>query len=270
MRTERRTPAFKRLRNFGAVQPVFSLPADFVVRQGRNRFDPIYTGTFQSAGYTIGFLRIPEFPGSSSARTAMLSALDAEIAFFRANTSGLVVDVMRNPGGDVCLTNEILTRLINYPFRTVGDELRPTLDIVDAFREEYQDAIESGADPVTRAYLKSFLTDVETAYREYRGITGPLPICGFSLDLQPAPNAYNKAMIVLIDEFSTSSADVFPSILQDAGRALMFGKQTAGGGGSQPTGGAEDSAPPPAALQAPPPPAPAPPGSPTAPGSSCR
>jgi Peptidase family S41 len=231
LRTERRTPAFKRLRNFGAVSPVFSLPADFVLRQGRNRLDPIYTGTYQSAGYTIGFLRIPEFPGSSSGRAAMLSAIDTEIAYFRANTSGLVVDVMRNPGGDVCLTNDILTRLINYPFRTVGDELRPTLDIVDAFRAEYQDAVDSGADAVTRAYLRSFLTDVETAYKEYRGITGPLPVCGFTLDLQPVPNAYDKAMIVLIDEFSTSSADVFPSILQDAGRALMFGKQTAGGGG---------------------------------------
>jgi hypothetical protein len=231
LRTERRTPAFKRLRNFGAVSPVFTLPADFVLRQGRNRLDPIYSGTYRSAGYTIGFLRIPEFPGSSGGRAAMLSAIDAEIAYFRANTAGLVVDVMRNPGGDVCLTNDILTRLINYPFRTVGDELRPTLEIVGAFRAEYQDAVDSGADAATRAYLRSFLSDVETAYKEYRGITGPLPICGFSLDLQPAPNAYDKAMIVLIDEFSTSSADVFPSILQDAGRALMFGKQTAGGGG---------------------------------------
>lgn len=231
VRTERRAPAFKRLRNFGAVAPVFNLPTGFVLRQGRRTLDPIYTGTYQAAGYTIGFLRIPEFPSSISARSAMLSAIDTEIAYFRANTDGLVVDVMRNPGGDVCLTNDILTRLIYYPFRTVGDELRPTLSIVDSFRADYEDAVASGADLITLAYLQSFLNDVETAYREYRGITGPLPICGFSLDLQPARGAYDKAMIVLIDEFSTSSADVFPSVIQDAGRALMFGKQTAGGGG---------------------------------------
>ena len=231
LRTERRAPAFKRLRNFGAVSPVFSLPADFILRQGRSSLDPIYTGTYQSAGYTIGFLRIPEFPSGTSARSAMLRAIDAEIAYFRANADGLVVDVMRNPGGDVCLTNDILTRLINYPFRTVGDEFRPTLRIVDSFRTDYQNALDSGADANTRAHLKSFLDDVETAYSEYRGITGPLPVCGITLDLQPTPGAYDKAMIVLIDEFSTSSADVFPSVIQDAGRALMFGKQTAGGGG---------------------------------------
>jgi Peptidase family S41 len=231
LKTERRAPAFKRLRNFGAVPPVFNLPAGFIIRQGRSSLDPIYTGTYQAAGYKIGFLRIPEFPGTAGARSAMLRAIDTEIAYLRANTDGLVVDVMRNPGGDVCLTNDILTRLIYYPFRTVGDELRPTLDIVQSFRADYEDAVASGADLITIAYLKSFLNDVETAYEEYRGITGPLPICGFSLDLQPAPGAYDKSMIVLIDEFSTSSADVFPSILQDAGRALMFGKQTAGGGG---------------------------------------
>ena len=231
VRTEHRTPEFKRLSNFGAVPPVFTLPANFVLRQGRGRLDTIYSGTYQSGGYTIGFLRIPEFPSGSTTQTAMLRAIDTEIAYFRANTSGLVVDVMRNPGGDVCLTNDILTRLINYPFRTVGDEFRPTLRIVESFRADYQDALDSGADATTLAYLKSFLSDVETAYREYRGITGPLPVCGYSLDLQPALGAYDKAMIVLIDEFSTSSADVFPSVLQDAGRALMFGKQTAGGGG---------------------------------------
>ena len=229
--SERRAPAFKRLRNFGAVPPVFTLPSNFIVRLGRGAFDPIYTGTYEAAGYTIGFLRIPEFPSGASGRASMLRAIDSEIAYFRANTNGLIVDVMRNPGGDVCLTNEILTRLIYYPFRTVGDEFRPTLSMVNNARADYEAALESGADAATRAYLKVFFNDLDTAYKEYRGITGPLPICGFSLDLQPAPGAYDKSMIVLIDEFSTSSADVFPSVLQDVGRALMFGKQTAGGGG---------------------------------------
>ncbi|MBI5084185.1 MAG: hypothetical protein HZB13_06260 [Acidobacteria bacterium] len=226
----RRTPAFKRVRGFGAVRPLFNLPSDFVLRYGRNFADPIYSGTYKSGGFTIGYLRIPQF--SSSARSSLLRALDTEIAYLRANTDGLVLDVMRNPGGDVCLTNEALLRFIPYPFRTVGDELRPTLDIVDVFRQDYQYALEDGADPVTLAYLKGFLWDVETAYHEYRGITGPLPICGFSLDLYPgAAPAYDKPMIVLIDEFSTSSADVFPAVLQDANRALMVGMATAGGGG---------------------------------------
>ncbi|MBI5280165.1 MAG: hypothetical protein HY858_00680 [Candidatus Solibacter usitatus] len=226
----RRTPAFKRVRGFGALRPLFTLPPGFDLRYGRNFRDPIYSGAYKSGGFTIGYIRIPQFPSSS--RSSLLRALDTEIAYLRANSDGLVLDVMRNPGGDVCLTNDVLLRFIPYPFRTVGDELRPTLDIVDVFRQDYEYALDDGADPVTLAYLKGFLGDVETAYHEYRGITGPLPICGFSLDLYPgAVPAYDKPMIVLIDEFSTSSADVFPAVIQDANRALMVGMPTAGGGG---------------------------------------
>lgn len=229
--SRRRAPAFKRLRGFGAAAPVFNLPENFVLRYGRSRTDPIYSGTFLAGGHTIGYLRIPSFPSGYSASSTMLRAIDTEISFFKSGTDGLVVDVMRNPGGETCLTNSILTRLIPYPFRTIGDSIRPNLDIVDVFRADYLDALDFGSDEITLAYLQGFYTDVDTAYREYRGITGPLPICGFSLDLYPVSFAYDKPMLVLIDEFSTSSADAFPAVLQDAGRAGFFGMATAGGGG---------------------------------------
>jgi hypothetical protein len=232
----RRAPQFKRLRGFGRVAPLWTPPQGFAVRYGNSQSDPIYTGTYIAEGYRIGYLRIPSFPSGSSA-SAMLRAVESELLFFRNNVDGLVVDVTRNPGGDVCLTNELLRRLIYYPFRTIGDEYRPTLDVVLAFRAEYEDYREYGTDPVILAYLKAFYDDIDTAYKEYRGRTGPLPACGYSLDLEPARAAsgsviaFDKPMIVLIDEFSTSSADAFPAVLQDAGRALMVGRQTAGGGG---------------------------------------
>ena len=39
-------------------------------------------------------------------------------------------------------------------------------------------------------------------------------------------------MIVLIDEFSISAADIFPSMIQDNARAPLVGMRTSGGGGS--------------------------------------
>ncbi len=109
--------------------------------------------------------------------------------------------------------------------------------MVQSFRADYEDYLAFGNDPVILAYYKAFYDDVYTAYQEFRGRTGPLPACGFSLDLEPARStsgnviAFDKPMIVLIDEFSTSSGDAFPAVLQDAGRGLMVGQQTAGGGG---------------------------------------
>ena len=44
--------------------------------------------------------------------------------------------------------------------------------------------------------------------------------------------AYEKPIMVLIDEFSTSSADSFASMMQDSGRAILFGYRTNGAGGN--------------------------------------
>lgn len=233
----RRTPSAKRVRGFGSLKPPFTLPDGFVVRKGSLAGSFIYSGTFTSGPHTIGYIRIPSFPTSYLASTAMLDQLDSEIDYMRSKTDGLVVDVMRNPGGSVCLTNEVLRRFIPYPFRTVGDEFRPTWAVVQQFRYDFEDAFYYGATDTELLLLEAWLADVETAYHENRGRTGQIPVCGFSLDIQPLKDAngdpwgYDKAMIVLIDEFSTSSADVFPSIIQDANRALMVGQATAGGGG---------------------------------------
>lgn len=233
----RRTPKAKRVRGFGSVTPAFTMPQTFASRVGGTQGAYIYSGTYTAEGYRVGFIRIPSFPSSSFASATMLRQLDTEIEYMRRNTDGLVVDVMRNPGGSVCLTNEVLRRFIPYPFRTVGDEFRPTWEIVQQFRYDLQDGIDFGASDIEIYLLGAWLNNIETAYYENRGRTGQIPACGFSVDLQPLrdtagiPWGYDKAMIVLIDEFSTSSADVFPAIVQDAGRALMVGRATAGGGG---------------------------------------
>lgn len=227
---DRTPPRFKRVRRFGSVFPAYDPPPGFRPRQGQVAGSLIFSGTYEAEGYTIGLLRIPAFPTSTFAQNTMLRAIDAELAFFRGNVDGLVVDVMRNPGGSVCLTNEVLRRLIPVQFRTIADEFRPAWEIVQFFRQDVEDAKFFRADPVTIAILEGFLKDVETAYYEFRGRTGPIPACGLSLDLTPLPG-YAGPMLVLIDEFSVSSADAFPAVLQDNNRALMFGRATPGGGG---------------------------------------
>jgi C-terminal processing protease CtpA/Prc len=44
--------------------------------------------------------------------------------------------------------------------------------------------------------------------------------------------AYDKPLIVLIDEFSTSAGDIFPSMMQDNHRGPLAGWRTNGAGGS--------------------------------------
>jgi C-terminal processing protease CtpA/Prc len=44
--------------------------------------------------------------------------------------------------------------------------------------------------------------------------------------------AYQKPIVMLIDEFSTSTADSVPSMFQDAHRGLLYGMRTNGAGGN--------------------------------------
>jgi len=87
--------------------------------------------------------------------------------------------------------------------------------------------------------LGARLQDVRTANSEYRGRTGPLSLnSSGELDLLPVRDAdgsiaaYDKPLMVLIDEFSASAADFFPAVIQDNNRGILFGWRTMGAGGS--------------------------------------
>jgi C-terminal processing protease CtpA/Prc len=79
---------------------------------------------------------------------------------------------------------------------------------------------------------------METANAENRGMTGPLPLCTFRFEQNPAIDtdgtsiAYTKPAILLTDEFTTSAGDIFAALFQDAKRGPVVGWRTAGAGGS--------------------------------------
>src|SRR5204862_3113916 len=85
-----------------------------------------------------------------------------------------------------------------------------------------------------------YVDEVKAALSANRGMTDPIPACTQSGqttapvmdDNAPGPSVYMKPVIVLIDDFSISAADIFPSMIQDNGRALLVGARGSGGGGS--------------------------------------
>jgi C-terminal processing protease CtpA/Prc len=75
------------------------------------------------------------------------------------------------------------------------------------------------------------------ANQQGRLVTKPLPLCSASLARTPAVDqfgyviAYVKPLVMLTDEFSTSTADSVPSMIQDAHRGLLYGFRSNGAGG---------------------------------------
>lgn len=224
---------------FGFRGPAFKVPAGFVQRLGRSRSDYFYSGTFTAQGKKLGYIRINDFePLPYSLLSIPTRQFAAEIAYMNANTDGLVVDVMNNPGGFGCYASDLFSYLTTQRFNLIGLEVRPTLDWVISFRQAYDDALDSGATDVELKFLGGILRDIESAYYENRGRTGRIDVCGLTLDQEPARTAqgtlagYTKPSILLTNEFSTSAADVFAALFQDNRRGPSVGMRSAGAGGS--------------------------------------
>ncbi len=225
-----RLPDARAVLNFGARSPIFAPPDGFSQRLGRAASDAFYSGTFSSGGFRIGFIRIPNYdpPDMSLA----LRQFDSEIRYFRDSTDGLIIDQMRNPGGDACYVETLASYIIPYEFRTLGFEIRATSNWVAEAAAALDDARSLSAPGWVIELLEALVHDLETANRENRGRTGPLPLCSVSLTLQPARVAYDKPILLVVDELAGSGGDMLPAVFQDAGRGPMLGWRTMGAGGN--------------------------------------
>ena len=219
-----------------ATLPIFTLPTGFVRRIGQTNADNFLTGTYTSGGKRIGYIRIPRMTPNNF--NLALLQFGAEIAFLEANTDGLVVDVMRNPGGIIEYGHSLAEYFVSSRRDAVGFQLRATLARITNLSSQVTALRNQNAPTWAVQLFQKTLDDVKTAYSENRGLTGTLPLDRPYLELYPAldvndrPVVYTKPMIVLIDEFSVSTADLFPAVLQDAGRAKIVGYRSGGLGGT--------------------------------------
>lgn len=226
------------LLNYGGRFPIFlgGLPNDFSVRLGLRANDFFFSGTYTTDGKRIGFIRIPSYSPPSTPLAVQQFA--QEIAFFQANTDGLIIDQMRNPGGLLCFGETLASLLIPYDFRPIGYELRPAWWRVVSFSNALTSARANNADGWVIVMYEALLRDITQAYREGRGQTGSIPLCSPLLDRPPARDAagnllaYTKPLVMLVDEFSTSTGDSVPAMIQDARRGPLYGLRTNGAGGT--------------------------------------
>ena len=227
------------LLNYGSRTPIFinAMPGlNFTRRLGGAGPDFFYSGTFQFGDLTIGYIRIPNYAPPSTGLA--LAQFEGELAYMSTKADGLIVDEMRNTGGNLCFGQEIVRRLVPYQFQATGFALRPFYTRMLSFYNSMIFAKAQGASPeVIQLYEQSY-QEMLSANREGRLVTKPLPLCSASLTRDPATDlagnmiAYQKPVIMLIDEFSTSTADSVPSMFQDAQRGLVIGMRSNGAGGN--------------------------------------
>ena len=228
----------REVNGFGSQFPIFAnaLPAGFTVRLGRSSAEIFFSGTFQAGGHTIGFIRIPDFAPADP--TGALTIFQREIDFFEKNTDGVIVDVMRNPGGSVAYLNQILSKLIFFTWRSLAFELRATPFWVADISSSLEQAKAAGAPPSIINLLQAIKDQIVAANEANRGRTPPIPLDDVTIDRAPATDsagnriASTKPLLVLIDELTASAGDAFAATIQDNWRGLLFGRRTMGAGGN--------------------------------------
>ncbi len=231
---------YRAVQGVGVRAPLFAPPDGFVQRLGRSGADAFYSGTFKSGGLTIGYIRIPDFDPAIPSVAA--NQFVSEMVYFQANTDGLVIDLMRNPGGSVEYANYLISAVMPDYHRVIGFEIRATSYWVTAFSQALAQSDELGDPPWVVDWWRAMLRDIRTANSENRGRTGPLPLDS-GPDFEPSlirpplqsqgrNIAYGKPLLVLVDEFTASGGDAFAATIQDNKRGKLFGMRTMGLGGN--------------------------------------
>lgn len=221
---------------FGSIAPAFNPPSNFRLRLGARSSDFFLSGTFTIGSRTVGYIRIPTMSPSST--TAAFSQFTSEIAYFQANTDGLVVDVMANGGGSLCYAQNLTSALMPRTFRGAAYYIRATQFWISIFSSSLTNAKLNNAPEYIQVLYGEYLKQIKQAYSENRGMTGAVPICSVSFDTPPLQDtsgnnlAYTKPVLVLTDNFTLSAAEFFTMMLQDEGRATIYGTITDGGGGN--------------------------------------
>lgn len=229
---------------FGSRLPYYDPPAGFQVRRGLAPSDNFFTGTYTANGKRIGWIRIPHFSPASS--VLAVNEFASEIAFMKASTDALVVDVSRNTGGG-CIGLDYAQRLIPRQFYFFGEYERPTQQLINNYEAIVRQAKAARAEQWVIDTWEYILRAVQDAAKENRAMTGVLPVCTPAVSPTfPAPStdqpplrdatgelvAYDKPIVFLADELSVSFGDIFPAMMQDNKRGPIAGVRTGGWGGS--------------------------------------
>ncbi len=200
-------------------------------------------------GTRVGFIRIATYIPAKA--TESIAEFDALIARMQAETDILVLDQTNNGGGSVLYFYELLSHLISRPvpatlrFRWSLQPMNFHLgmkweDIETSLRAVRDDNV---AKKVLGSDITGYPVTAETAngvYAEAEAVLADMKTGGARLSrsmpllqiaqINPKGHVYSKPIIMLENEWSFSAADMAPAVLQDLGRAKIFGSPAPGVG----------------------------------------
>jgi hypothetical protein len=163
---------------------------------------------------------------------------------FQSTSDVLVIDETNNPGGAISLATDYLSWFISEPKTNLGLAFHADRRQISDFRR-FASEIIGDPDPLVSALGKLFdgySLALERAYDSRQELAPLLPLEGYySLEHTPPPFrrvlpdsafTWRKPVLVLANELSLSTGDMFPLLVKSTRAAPIFGARMAGLGGS--------------------------------------
>ncbi len=201
----------------------------------------IYAYLYENeSGQRIGYFYLDSFDYSQSTLEEIIQLIKR----FDQDSQALVVDITDNPGGTDLYMYAILSLLTNQPLQTMLTEVLvdqkgvySALGFAGFTKNDLKDDPEIlpkfygyPVDDACRQELIQYADNLKKAYDAGQRMTDRIPTKLSQISPHPEVQ-YTKPLLVLINELAYSCGDLFPAILQDNGRAILFGKKTTGAGG---------------------------------------
>jgi len=198
-------------------------------------------------GKLAGCIRLANYSPKDPAKA--IASLRKTIEHFEQTVDALVIDQTNNPGGMFLYAYAILQLLTRKPLRTsqhcialASNRIDEAVEILDDCAKATDDkkmrAIfgkHMGGYPVDREFVKKLehmARFVLSEHAQGKAFSDPYFIDGVDT-INPDPKVgFSKPIVCLTNELDFSNGDFFPAILQDNGRATIFGAETAGAGGA--------------------------------------
>lgn len=195
-------------------------------------------------GKKIGYIRIPHYVGDEEE----LEEFGLIMNYFEKRTEALVIDQVNNPGGSIFYLYALLATLTDKPIQApkhylaltqeeiyVANYLLPYLEQVhDDFSARMILGENVGGYPIDYEFAKlmrQFCNFLISQWNKGKTMSDLTYLFGVD-KVKPHPEyRYSKPIVLVINNLDFSGGDFFPAILQDCGRAKIFGTRTAGAGG---------------------------------------
>lgn len=194
----------------------------------------------------IGYLRIPHYTLNDDE----MDELQDIISIFESTADALVIDQVNNPGGDLFETYAIASMLTDKPLATPRHRMtlnyyevtfaaKLLSEFANVNSDEDAREVFGGEDsinglPITYQmvqFWKGYCHFILEQWNAGKTLTDPYYIWGFDYIYPHSSCRFTKPIVVLVNELDISCGDFFPSIMQENGRALIVGTNTAGAGG---------------------------------------